>query len=361
MSDNKQRNRKRVLSVFLTAMLTGALTLSGCGQRAPADKAASQPTGGAAAPAAKTTPAPTSGSQIINIGAAAPGGSFFALAGGISKILNEKLGMKSSVTSTGGSAANVKLVNTKEMDIGFSQASTIYEGYNGTETWTGNKKFENIRLIMYLNPTYLHGITDASSSVKGLSDFADKRVSLGAPGGSHEVIGRQVLGALGITPKEIARSPLNEVKDLLMDNRIEAILLPTAYPNTDFMEIEASRSARVFGVTKDEAAKVIAKYPFFTVGQVPAGVYKGNGGAAVDALKISNVLIANKDVSEQLIYDVLATIFANNPMMVAAHPSAKEINIKDNSESPIPMHRGAVKYFREKGINVDKAVPPEMK
>ncbi len=49
--------------------------------------------------------------------------------------------------------------------------------------------------------------------------------------------------------------------------------------------------------------------------------------------------------------------FENVDILIAAHPSAAEVKIENIQYSPIPLHPGAVKYYKEKGIPIpDKMI-----
>jgi TRAP-type uncharacterized transport system substrate-binding protein len=76
-----------------------------------------------------------------------------------------------------------------------------------------------------------------------------------------------------------------------------------------------------------------------------------------------NFAIANKDVSEDLVYNVVKAVLENNPQMVKGHAASVETLTQNwNRNTFLPFHPGAIRYFKEKGINVPKnLIPPEYK
>ena len=60
-----------------------------------------------------------------------------------------------------------------------------------------------------------------------------------------------------------------------------------------------------------------------------------------------------KDVPEDLVYGVVKTVLENNAQMVKGHASAKETLTENwNRNTFLPFHPGAVRYYKEKGINI---------
>jgi TRAP-type uncharacterized transport system substrate-binding protein len=63
-------------------------------------------------------------------------------------------------------------------------------------------------------------------------------------------------------------------------------------------------------------------------------------------------MAVHKDTSEDLVYRVLKATFERTDILVAAHKSAREIKAENIVASPIPLHRAAMRFFREKGITL---------
>ena len=77
-------------------------------------------------------------------------------------------------------------------------------------------------------------------------------------------------------------------------------------------------------------------------------------GMTVDnkATAVANLLVANANMSEQTVYNIVKAIFDKHADLVAVHKAAGDIKLSRQSPdaSPIPWHPGAVKYFKEKGL-----------
>jgi hypothetical protein len=64
-----------------------------------------------------------------------------------------------------------------------------------------------------------------------------------------------------------------------------------------------------------------------------------------------NILICNEAMKESVAYDILKTVFGHIPELVTVHKDAAHIKVESQAEgSPIPLHPGALKFFKEKGV-----------
>jgi TRAP-type uncharacterized transport system substrate-binding protein len=74
---------------------------------------------------------------------------------------------------------------------------------------------------------------------------------------------------------------------------------------------------------------------------------------------VYNFAIAHKDMPEDLVYNIMKAVLENNPQMVKGHAAAKETVLQNwNRNTFLPFHPGAVRYLKEKGINVPKHLLP---
>jgi TRAP transporter TAXI family solute receptor len=66
---------------------------------------------------------------------------------------------------------------------------------------------------------------------------------------------------------------------------------------------------------------------------------------------INNFLVTHSGVSDDVAYGMTKNLFENLDGMVSAHAAAKDIKLeKALAGMPVPLHPGAEKYYREKGL-----------
>jgi TRAP transporter TAXI family solute receptor len=100
-------------------------------------------------------------------------------------------------------------------------------------------------------------------------------------------------------------------------------------------------------VPKDVVEKLGAPYVAATI---PAGTSTGQD-KDVETVAVINFLVTLEDVSEETAYQMTKQLFENLPEMQAAHNAAKAIKLENAIKGmPIPLHPGAEKYYKEKGL-----------
>ena len=66
---------------------------------------------------------------------------------------------------------------------------------------------------------------------------------------------------------------------------------------------------------------------------------------------VVNFLVTREGVSDDLAYQMTKQLFDHLDDMVAAHKAAADIKLADAAKDmPIPIHPGAEKYYKEKGV-----------
>jgi TRAP transporter TAXI family solute receptor len=97
--------------------------------------------------------------------------------------------------------------------------------------------------------------------------------------------------------------------------------------------------------------RLLATHPYYIASVIPGGMYSGN---ADDVLTIGAqaVLVTSSNQSDELAYAMVKAVFENFADFRRLHPALSSLEIKDMvpSESVIPIHPGALTYYREAGL-----------
>jgi TRAP transporter TAXI family solute receptor len=84
---------------------------------------------------------------------------------------------------------------------------------------------------------------------------------------------------------------------------------------------------------------------------VPGGVYPGNPDAVV-TFGVKATVVTSEDIDVETIYQVVKAVFDNIGDLRKMHPAFGTLDpnnmVKDGISAP--LHDGAMKYYREKGL-----------
>lgn len=294
--------------------------------------------------------------KSVTIGAAPVGGVYFTWGGGFAKLLHDKMGIPGNVEVTGGPVHNTQLIEAKQLDFGMVTAAPVYEGWHGLG-WAKGKKHQNPRMIFPMYASYLHAYALKKSGIKSIHDLNGKSFGAGPVGGTPATYYPLVFEVAGVKPSRIANAGSADLNSQLKDGMLDANGSFLGTPWGLIHEVETTHEVNIFGVPKADAEKFIAKYPFFSTGIIPKGMYKANRDFDIETVAVWNFMAVHKDAPGDFVYEVLKKTFENVDILITTHASAKEVKPEFIINSPVPLHPGAVRYYREKGIKIpDKLV-----
>lgn len=333
-----RKSYPRIVSVCLIIAIL--LLLTGCGQSGTSQNgtAANENAG--------------NGKKVaLSIATAAMGGTYYPVGVGISEVLNSKLeNIEARVEVTGGTVENPGLVNSGEADIGIANTDMAFFAYDGQEPF--KEKMENVRgLFNGLAPGVVHYVVLDNSPVNVLSDLKGKKVAVGPQGNSTSLFLRKVLNELGIKWEEIEPSYLSFSDGIaaLLDGKVDMAIVSAGLPSPAIKEIAASKKKfRILEFDDNFRKAFLEKHPYYIEYKIPGDMY--DLSTDVNTVATQNMVIINADLDEELVYNITKAIFENIDIIYNSHPSAKNVTLEGAPETPIPLHPGAEKYYKEKGV-----------
>ncbi len=316
--------KQRALVILLGALLVVSL-LSGCSQ-------------------------PEAPTQYLNIATGGTAGTYYPLGGAMAEIWNKNVkGVNATAQSTGASVANVNLLKENKADIIMVQNDIVYYAANGIEMFKDNQ-YADVRGIATLYTEPIQIVAKSNTKIKNLDDLKGKKVSVGPIGSGSEVNARQILAAAGITYADFNPQYLSlaDASSNIKDGNIDAMIFTAAYPTAAIQDLNAQHEIQMIPIEDAVADALIAQYPFYTKIVIPAETYQGIN-YATKGVAVKAMLVVSSAMSEDLVYQLLKTMYENTDRIIAAHKVGEHITRETGSEGiPIPMHPGAEKYFSGK-------------
>jgi len=270
---------------------------------------------------------------------------------GLSKIYGEKIeGSKVQVQSTKASVENLNLIQSGKGEIAFVLGDSVKYGWEGNAEAGFQSKLDNLRGIAGIYPNYVHIVASKSSNINSIEDLKGKRVSVGAPKSGTELQARAILKAAGMSYEDLGKVeylPFGQSVELIKNRQIDATVQSAGLGVASIKDLANSVEVVIVEIPESLIEKLGAPYVSATI---PANTYQGVAQDTKTA-GIVNFLITSQNVSDQTAYDMTKNLFENLPALVATHSAAKNINIdKALTGMPVPLHPGAEKYYKEKGI-----------
>jgi len=295
--------------------------------------------------------------KAISIATGGTGGVYYPLGGGLANVLSKEIpGLQATAEVTGGSVDNLKLINSGQSELAFVMADAALDALNGEDKFKGSKV--PVRTLMVLYPNQMHVVTIEGTGIEKLADLKGKRVSTGSPGSATEVMAFRVIEAGGLDKdKDMKRERLGvaESVNAIKDRKIDAFFWVGGLPTAAVTDLAATPGVKMKMIDHSEVVdKMNAKHGnLYAASLIKAGVYPSQDKDNKNTV-VWNILVANASLSDEMAYKVVKTMIEKKADLVAVHQEAKSFSLDNQikSNSSIPWHPGAVKYFAEKGVKM---------
>jgi uncharacterized protein len=299
---------------------------------------------------------------FITIGTGGPTGVYFVSGNAICRMIHKeaaegrkkgrKHGIRCAAPSSAGSTYNIAQITTGEFDFGVSQSDWQYHSYNGSSDKVTNSK--DLRAVFSVHPEPYQLIAAKGSGIKSWMDMKGKRFNMGNPGSGQRAT-TELLMERYKTSKDyfelVTEMTSSEHSKALCDGKIDAYGYVVGIPNSGVAVATEGCGAYIVELNSDVEKGLIKEFPFYGPVNIPKGAYSSVmepvttfGGYAT--------IVTSAKVSEDVVYEVVRAVFENLEDFKKLHPAysilTPEGMIKNGNSAP--LHPGAVKYYKEKGL-----------
>ncbi len=300
--------------------------------------------------------------QTLTWTAGGVGGGWYSIAGGISAIINEKSGGIVVKVIPGGGTVNPTLVDKGDCELGWGLPFLNVAAWNGEDPYT--RKHSNLRAIaggMSLN--YFHFYVGGDAPFKTMDEvFRQKkpiRLAISPAGTSDEWVFRKTLSYYKTDYKELEaagfkffRGSYAERASQFKDRNVDGVFTFLALPGAAVTEASVGRPLRLLSFPPDLLQSLL-KYGIES-GKIPPKTYPqaANANEEITTAVAGSVILVNKDVSSDVAYRIAKVLHENLDQFRKIHGSLTPYQLKDaiTGLGMIPLHPGAEKYYKEKGL-----------
>ena len=303
--------------------------------------------------------------DTIRIGAMPVGSGWYVAAAAMEQALKPALGKTAvEVIARGGGVANPMVVEQGKAEIALSNVATSVWAANGQELYNGKKATRIRALIGGLNPVYMAMMVRNDFIKKTGLDSMDKIFTSGKPlrivmkpqGSNVPPTVDMILSSYGLDRAkikanggEIIQVNPAQIPGLIREGRAD-ILLDTVLKGHP-MITEVSLTGDVRFLDLSEKARATLGKNGVKPAQFPEW-FKGQSGPTWGA-DFGTELIARDDLPDDVAYTIVKTFMEKREDLVKAYPAFKAFDPKGAAKSEnvgIPLHPGAAKYYKEKGL-----------
>ena len=289
----------------------------------------------------------------MTMGTGGTAGTYYGYGGVLGQYIKNNAQINVTVVSTDGSKANIQGIEAGNYQLGTVQSDVMAYAWDGTRSFEKEGKISSFRTVAGLYAEAVQLVT-MDPSIKSVKDLKGKSVSIGAPGSGVYFNAIDVLTAAGLSESDIKAQyqSFADSADALKDKKIDAAFIVAGAPTPAITELCTTNEAYLVPIDGEVAEKIMAECPFYTTYKIPANTYQGQK-EDITTVTVKATLIVNADASEEDVYKLTAAIFDNVEAITNENAKGAELSIENATGGmTVPFHKGAAKYFAEKGVTV---------
>ena len=339
---------KKLFALLLTFCML--LTLAACGAGDTAPDSAGGQEGGTSSGEVSLLTAEERAKEFITVATGPTSGVYYPIGGAFATALGA-WGYKTSAEATNATGANIQLILDGDAEIAIAMQDAVMQAYTATGAYEGSAAADSLRALMRLWPNYVQLVTTSNTGIHSVEDLRGKRVGVGAANSGVEINARMILAAYGMSYDDIQPDYLaySEAIDNMKNGQCDAVFVTSGLPNSSVMELSVSYDMVVVPIDGEGRDKLVEEYPYYAKATIPANTY--NNKEDVESVFVYNIMLVRKELSDDMVYDMLTGIFENIETIQASHNAANKNIYLDVGvgDLQLPLHPGAEAFWREQG------------
>ena len=273
----------------------------------------------------------------------------------------------------GAETAVIKLLGTGKTDFGEVSHLELICAQRGIEKFKrfGKKSkakfYDKLRAVYFQPYGPMSVVTLADSGIKTFKDLKGKKVSFGSAAHTGTIVLRHAMEAEGMEIKKDYTAVYfscgsGHGPDAVVDRTINACYCISPGKMPAIMNMSTLNKVRLVGFSSETARQRFIKILDDNYGKgqhgifpadIPTGQYGKNHMNEKPTLAMAYNLIwaTRADMDADVVYKVTKALFEHLDEFYAYGASADQITLEQAASNlTIPLHPGAERYFREKGI-----------
>lgn len=285
--------------------------------------------------------------ESFTVATASQGGTYFAYGSGWANLVADELDISGGGEVTGGPGQNMALVHTGDVQFGMTTMGPAAEAIAGLSPIAPGLQMTNACAMFPMYQTPFSVTTLESSGITSIDEIpAGARIGFGPAGSTSDTYFPRMMDTLGVE-YDRRNGSWSDLGSQLQDGLIDVIAFAAGVPVPAVSQLEVQTDVNIIEFTPDEQKQIMAEFPVSAFA-ITANTYDT---LDQDARSVSmwNFAIANCDLPDSFVYEVVDIIMSDNQRMQNIHKAARSTipSNWDKNGGVIAWHPGAAKWFVE--------------
>lgn len=303
---------------------------------------------------------------------ATTGGTYYPVGVALGTLAKMRLqpthGISLSAINSAGSRENIKLMRENQAQFALLQAIFGVWAVDGSGQLKSDGPQRYLRSITMLWDNVEHVLIKNkfvnTGTIADLTQMTGAQFSIGKRNSGTESSNRVIFQQIGLDPDrlfDLSYLGYGPSADALQNNTIDGLSIPGGVPVAAITRAFAAPHANITLLSftdaqltaMNEAVNVWSRFV------IKANTYPGQT-EPVNTASMKNFLAVRDDVDEDAVYWITRTVYENLAFLANIHRATRAMTLESAVEGlPVPLHPGALRYYREQGLDIPKALIPE--
>lgn len=267
--------------------------------------------------------------------------------GALTLVVEESQGSVQNVMDTSRRGANY---------IFTAPPNVIAQARRGDKPFRHNAHYSEIRALFPIPSLTMHWLVRADSGVEHFADLAEKPFIPGAKGSFGERQTASALHVLGLDEKvQLIDIDTAGAQSALKGSQVIGIAVAGPYPLPQVSELARAMPIRMLSLSPEELAKVLAADDSTVAQMIPKGTYPGVA-QEVTSVALPAGAYTTTRMSDATAYAVTKAFWSQKDGLARRNPPWDAVTPDTLASLGVKLHKGALRYYKEAGINVPAAL-----
>jgi len=255
-----------------------------------------------------------------------------------------------------GSVSNINAIAAGNTPFGIAQSDHQYLAVMGSGEWADSGPQKDLRAVFSMYTESVTLLAGADSGIRSINDLKGKRVDIGSPGSGTQRNVFVVLRAAGVDWKNDIQAHEESLDDRLakfMGGELDAFFYTAGHPNqeTKFATFSV-RGVRIIPLSNID--ELVSDNPHFLRTSIPTRLYPmAHNDIDIETIGVNATLLTSAKVPEEVVYALTKVVFENLESLTDSNALFDALlDDKFLEGLTAPIHPGALKYYREVGLQI---------